>query len=375
MLDLVLNTAGNAIVACSLQSGITHYNRAAESLTGYAGDEMVGKSAHDILHAFDPAGGPIHTSDCAILAVTTDGGSRSGQATLRRKDGAFIPIEYTSSATIEDDRITGYVVVFWDITERLKMQDEVLQLQTRLAHSEKMATVGLLVASVAHEIKNPLTFIRTGLGILEQCFRKRPASVGMGPFEAPSIASPFQEALESCKEGVERIVDIVNTLRTFSRIDHQDDSSVDMGECIEATLKLMRASIPSQVRLHLQIEEVERAHCHPAQLNQVLVNLLMNALQALGEEGDIWIRVRAIGEGVGLDIEDNGPGMDPAILKRIFDPFYTTKPPDQGTGLGLSICRDIVERYGGRIDAISTPGSGTCFHLELPLKCNARSTP
>ena len=160
---------------------------------------------------------------------------------------------------------------------------------------------------------------------------------------------------------------IVQDLRTFSRMDQAELSDANLNEEIERTLGLMEPHFKEGVTVERDFGEIPRVRCYPAQLNQVFMNLVMNACDAMDGRGVVRIRTRPRNEGVRLEFEDDGPGIDPELRGRVFEPFFTTKPVGQGTGLGLSISHGIVERHGGQMLVECPHGGGTVFRLDLPL--------
>jgi len=169
------------------------------------------------------------------------------------------------------------------------------------------------------------------------------------------------------REGTERVKKIVQDLRTFSRMDQAELADVDLNEELRRTLGLMEPRFKDGIRVATDLSELPSVRCYPAQLNQVFMNLVMNACDALGSGGTVSVRTRTTPGGVCLDFADDGPGIAPHVRERIFEPFFTTKPVGQGTGLGLSISHGIVERHGGKLTVDCPPDGGTVFRVDLPL--------
>jgi signal transduction histidine kinase len=258
--------------------------------------------------------------------------------------------------------------------------------QEQLVQTEKMASLGQLVSGIAHEIKNPLNFIYGNTGFLTDYTRKLQGLVES--FEAlPSLSERDREEIARQKEsvhygfikddikilidnfteGARRINTIVSDLRTFSRMDTDSISEVDVHASLEMSLNLLRNQYKNRIEIHKEYGDIPRIQGYPGKLNQVFMNLLSNAFHAVQGNGDVWIRTRS-GEGVvEVEIEDNGVGIPKENLKRIFEPFFTTKPVGQGTGLGLSISYGIVEQHGGKIQVASIPQKGTAFTVRLPI--------
>ncbi|MCZ7617774.1 MAG: GAF domain-containing sensor histidine kinase [Myxococcota bacterium] len=250
--------------------------------------------------------------------------------------------------------------------------------QAQLMHSEKMRSLGQLVAGVAHELNNPIGFVHANLQLLQEYSRKLAAAHRAGE-DTTKIEAAIEKLLSRSREGTERVTKIVQDLRTFSRMDQADLVDVNLNEEIDRTVTLMEPRLRDGIDLVRDYGELPRVRCYAGQLSQVFMNLLMNACDALEGKGRIRIRTRVIGmlpapgssapssSGVRLEFHDDGPGIPPEVQAQIFEPFYTTKPVGKGTGLGLSISYGIVERHGGRMLVGSAPGEGTTFVIELPL--------
>ena len=243
---------------------------------------------------------------------------------------------------------------------------ELRDTQAQLMQSEKMRSLGQLVAGVAHELNNPIGFVHANLQLLSGYIEKLVvAQLDAGDVERPREA--IRKLLGRSREGTERVKKIVQDLRTFSRMDQAELADTDLNQELRRTLGLMEGRFKDGIRLAADLGELPRVRCYPAQLNQVFMNLLMNACDALGASGTVSVRTRATPGGVELDFEDSGPGIAQHVRERIFEPFFTTKPVGQGTGLGLSISHGIVERHGGRLTVDCPPEGGTVFRIELPL--------
>lgn len=265
---------------------------------------------------------------------------------------------------------------------------ELERLQAQLVHSEKMASVGQLAAGVAHELNNPAGFIYSNMESLGKCadgLQQLLAVYDGGPL-SPELASratktkqeihyetllsELSSIIADCREGARRIRDIVLNLRTFSRLDEAELKKIEVHAGIDATVRLLPQYFGSNhITLKRQYGDLPPMECFAGQLNQVWMNLLTNAAQAIGDSsGEIRIETGLENEVVMVRISDSGNGIDPEHLKRVFDPFFTTKPIGEGTGLGLSISYGIIERHGGTITVESKPGRGTTFTTLIPLK-------
>jgi signal transduction histidine kinase len=243
---------------------------------------------------------------------------------------------------------------------------ELRETQAQLTQSEKMKSLGQLVAGVAHELNNPIGFVHANLQLLDEFVGKLIEAQRSGSDTEP-IRAAIAKLLLRSREGTERVKKIVQDLRTFSRMDQAELQDADLSQEIERALTLMEPRLKGKVSIERDFGELPSVRCYPGQLNQVFINFLMNACDAMENRGTVRIRTRRWGEGVRVEFSDDGPGIPPEVRSRIFDPFFTTKPVGVGTGLGLSLSHGIVERHGGRIVVDSELGVGTTFAIELPL--------
>jgi two-component system, NtrC family, sensor kinase len=271
--------------------------------------------------------------------------------------------------------------------EELRESKEKLQhAQAHLVHNEKMASLGHLAAGVAHELNNPAGFIFGNMEILKECaaglerLLKFYEKASLPPDEAAQVGLIKDEIdyentlddlcsiISDCHDGAERIRDVVQNLRTFSRLDEADFKKVDIHEGIDATIRLLsRYYTSGRVELQRDYGELPPVDCYAGQLNQVWMNLLANAAQAVGEGGRVRVSTWREGQAAVVRVSDTGCGIPHERLKNIFDPFFTTKPVGEGTGLGLSVTHSIVERHGGHIEVESLPGQGTTFTVTIPI--------
>jgi signal transduction histidine kinase len=222
------------------------------------------------------------------------------------------------------------------------------------------------VAGVAHELNNPIGFVHANLQLLDE-YVGRLLQPGLDPEKRRKTQEAIAKLLLRSREGTDRVKQIVQDLRTFSRTDQAELQQVQLGDEIDRTLALIEGRLKG-IQVVRDYGELPPVRCYAGQLNQVFLNLLMNACDALDGKGTIRIRTRRDGDGVVLDFEDDGPGMPPDVLSRIFEPFFTTKPVGKGTGLGLSLSHGIVARHGGVMEVASRPGEGARFTIRLPLE-------
>ncbi|MDX2215413.1 MAG: ATP-binding protein [Oculatellaceae cyanobacterium bins.114] len=263
--------------------------------------------------------------------------------------------------------------------------EELRSTQIQLIQSEKLSSLGQMVAGIAHEINNATNFIHANLpyvqqyaAVLEQaialctdCYpeAKEAIAARFATLEVDFVRQDFPQLIQSMQTGTGRIRDIVSTLRNFSRLDETDCKAVDVHEGIDSSLVILRHRIDPQVKIHKDYGSLPPVECNAGQINQVFLNLLSNALDAGGNSAEITIRTwQPHPDAVIISIRDNGSGVPEEIVNRIFDPFFTTKPVGQGTGLGLSICHQIiVKQHRGAIRCINHPNQGAEFQIELPI--------
>ncbi|SIR01482.1 PAS domain S-box-containing protein [Alkalispirochaeta americana] len=246
------------------------------------------------------------------------------------------------------------------------------QTQVQLVQADKMASIGQLAAGIAHEINNPIGFIKSNASTLVQHCRlvaqlarqEEPPPAGD---ELGEVLQEIQEMAGDIQEGTRRVEDIVGNLRTFARMEDGHQAIAQLNELIETSLRVINNELKYKVTVHRDYGDLPEIPCRPDRLNQVFVNLLVNAAQAIEDQGDIWITTGLDEDQVMIQISDNGPGIPPEHQSRIFDPFFTTKDVGKGTGLGLSIVWDIIRSHRGTIVLESAPGQGASFTISLPV--------
>jgi PAS domain S-box-containing protein len=264
--------------------------------------------------------------------------------------------------------------------------------QSQLVQSEKLASLGQMVAGVAHEINNPLSFVANNVAVLQRDLRaiagtlelyrradplidaQQPALAGeiRDLAERADLAytmSNIPELLTRSREGLRRIQQIVKDLRDFARLDESDLHDVDLNDGVRSTVNIiLGVAKKRQVKIEMDLAPLPPASCYPAKINQVVMNLLANAVQASHEGGTVTVRTRLENGRIRIDVADQGTGIPEHVRERIFDPFFTTKPPGEGTGLGLSISYGIIQDHGGQIEVETETGKGSTFTVTLPPK-------
>jgi two-component system NtrC family sensor kinase len=266
------------------------------------------------------------------------------------------------------------------IQELENANNEIRDTQAKLVHTAKMASLGQLVAGVAHELNNPIGFIYSNMTHLREYSQKLVHLIDVAEHEPdklekekakadlPYIVTDLPKLITSCEDGARRTRDIVLGLRNFSRLEEAQIKQVDLHEGLENTLQLLTGELKNRIKVIKHFENIPKVQCYPSQLNQVFMNVLSNAAQAIDNDGEIHISTRKLpNERVEVSIRDTGKGMNKATLEKIFDPFFTTKGLGSGTGLGLSISYGVIQKHGGDILVSSEVGKGTEFKIILPV--------
>ncbi len=300
-----------------------------------------------------------------------------------------------SAIGMEEERLAAEMDLKRNNDSLIDLNARLQENQKQLVQSEKMASIGQLAAGVAHEINNPVGFIKSNLGTLaeyvgtfkallhgqEGLLEAAEANDAARMVECAEFLRNLREGedldfvlvdvdqlLSESRDGTDRVRDIVLNLKSFARLDEAELKDADINEGIEATLKIVWNELKYKAEVTKDLKPLPRIRCYPGQLNQVFVNLLVNAAQAIPERGEIRIVTEAEPGEVRICISDTGTGIEPEVLPKLFDPFFTTKDTGKGTGLGLSISHGIVEKHGGRIEVDSAPGKGTTFTVILPIE-------
>jgi len=264
---------------------------------------------------------------------------------------------------------------------------ELERLQAQLVHTEKMASLGQLSAGIAHELNNPAGFVYGNMDLLQGYISElsklfdaydkvvlpEDAALLVGSVKTQisyeRLMGDLNSIISDCREGAQRICDVVRNLRLFSRLDEAKLKSIDIHEGIDSTIRLLSSYFSTgHIVLRRDYTDLPAVNCYAGQLNQVWMNVLVNAAQAVSDQGEVTISTRLDGNSVAIAISDTGTGIPEDELSRIFDPFFTTKPVGEGTGLGLSISYGIVERHGGTIAVVSEVGRGTTFTVRIPIR-------
>ncbi len=269
--------------------------------------------------------------------------------------------------------------LYWDLAEQKDQLsqaiEELQRKELQLIQSEKMASLGQLVAGVAHELNNPISIVYGFLGQVSRRLSMLREALVRGQTVDADVFEELDDMLSRSKEGALRTKNIVSDLRTFSRLDEAEFKDVDLHAGLESTLHLLEHRLGDRLTVHRDYGDLPPVACYAGQMNQVFMNLLSNAIDAIehrGGSGDIYVRTWALEDAEGqqrvaVSVRDTGTGIPPDKVSRVFDPFFTTKPVGEGTGLGLSVSHGIVSKHGGIIRVESRMGEGSTFTVELPI--------
>ena len=340
-------------------------------LTGYTAREVMGKNPRIL-----KSGNQSEDFYRDLWDTITDGKEWRGEFHNKKKNGEL----YWESASIspiidEKGEATHYIAIKEDVTERKAMEqelkdhadhlkEEVKKQANELIQSEKMAGIGLLVAGVAHEVNNPLAYVKSNSNFLKEDFLKMKEHLVKTGWEGGDLKET-EELLDSNIEGLDRIAKITRTLKRFARPDSGGRAFVNINEGIRDTLIMVNNQLKFRIEVHEDYGKIPMLDCNIGQLNQVFMNLMINASQAM-EKGDLWIKTWSDDQNIYIRIEDNGKGIAEDRIMNIFDPFYTTK--ENGTGLGLSISYRIIQEHDGEINVESDRNKGTIMTIRLPLE-------
>ncbi|MDD5295592.1 MAG: ATP-binding protein [Rhodocyclaceae bacterium] len=405
--QFAMDRAGIAIAWNDVNTGrFLYVNDEACRQLGYDREALLGLCISDINPEFPPE---------AVREVARSlrerGASHQFETLHRRKDGSLYPAEVTAYVRRAPEQ-DCFIAFFSNITERKKAEAEartrmeeltrgnralaelnvkLTQAQDQLVQSEKLASIGLLAAGVAHEINNPIGYVKSNmcslvryiddflrvLNAYEQVESLLPEHTDSFSelhhleqqisfeYEREDIRGLVAESLH----GLERVTKIVQDLKDFSRVESEENWMLDdIHGGIESTLNVVWNQLKYTCEVRKEFETLPRIECLLSQLNQVFMNLLVNAAQAIETRGIITLRTGIQGEEIWVEVSDTGKGMAPESIKRIFDPFYTTKPVGAGTGLGLAVSYSIVQKHHGRIEVESALGKGSTFRVWLPLR-------
>jgi two-component system NtrC family sensor kinase len=375
----------DAIVVADQEGRVTLFNPAAERIFGYSADEVTGQPVALLIpEEFKER----HQAGLRRYVATRESHviGRLVELRGRRKNGVEFPLELSLSAIEVGDDLQ-FLGAIRDTTERERLRNALVQ-------SDKLASIGLLSAGVAHEINNPLAYVANNLAVLERDLKglmgllnvyeaSREHLAQVDPDAARRAAEIADEldlgyvrdnlgrVLIRTRDGVQRVARIVQSLRGLARTDRPQMEEALLSDLVDMSMEMVRGRLQRRGIIVETDYQVRHIRCVPAQISQVILNLLVNGLQAIESKtsshgGLIRIASRLQKKEVVIEVSDTGCGIDREDLARLFDPFFTTKPVGEGTGLGLSITHGIITGHGGRIEVESNRGEGTCFRIYLP---------
>ncbi len=399
LVKLLVDSAPGALYGLDAEGHCTFCNPECLRLLGYADpQELLGKKIHQLIHHTRADGTPNPQSEGPTMVSFHDGKETHGvDEFFWKKDGTSFPVDYASRQIRRHGKVVGAVVSFVDITDRKRKEME-------LRLGQKLEAVGRLAAGIAHEINTPIQFIGDNTRFLQTAFRDQlklvhkyqelldGAARGQSAPELPEhLASIRKEldwdyleleiprAMNQMIEGLARVATIVRGMKEFSHVDRSNEKSPgDLNRALESTLIVARNELKYVADVETEFGQLPPVICHLGDLNQVFLNLLVNAAQAIedvvkgtGKLGKITVRTRPDGDCVEVTIADSGTGIPPEAREKIFDPFFTTKGVGKGTGQGLALARTIVvEKHGGTLTFETEMGKGTTFLVRLPLNGN-----
>jgi len=321
---------------------------------------------------------------------------------FHERTGKWFVVSHYSSREVSRSETRATIVTIHDATERKKAAEELTRKNLRLnkalaalkrsqakvLHQEKMASIGQLAAGVAHEISNPIGFIHSNLSTLGKYLSRIVGflaaqsgciAAGAPPDQVESVrqqraslkidylVKDLEDLVRESLDGAERVRSIVEDLKSFSRADESEYKQADLNECLRSAINIAWNEIKGKATLRKELGEIPRSRCYPQQMNRVFMNLLVNAAQAIEQQGVITVRSWEEDGYVCVSVADTGQGIPEANLNRIFEPFFTTKEVGKETGLGLSIAYDIVKKHNGEITVRSEPGKGAEFTVRIPV--------
>jgi PAS domain S-box-containing protein len=396
-LRVIIDDAPDAIITMDAGGNVKDFNPAAEAMFGWSRDEAIGRASVDLILPVEERKTGQGSEKLALREHVPFLGQRC-PVVLQRRDGTTFPTELTVTASSTEQSVLFSVFVS-DVSERKRLEVDLRQAQ-------KLESVGQLAAGIAHEINTPVQFVGDNTRFLKDSFeslatlieryrtlRDEAAGAPLGEKslaeieraeEAADTAYLMEEiprAIGQSLEGLSRVATIVQAMKDFAHPDAGVKTAADLNHALRSTLTVARNEIKYVAEVHTELGELPLVECHLGDLNQVFLNLLVNAAHAIaqqvgdsGEMGQISVRSRCEGESVLISIGDTGSGIDESIREKIFDPFFTTKEVGKGTGQGLSIARSVVvDRHGGALTFETEVGKGTTFFVRLPVRSTTLS--
>jgi PAS domain S-box-containing protein len=377
--EFIVDAINEGILVCDLEGKLLYVNARMAEMLGYEREEMVGRTLFSFMS------GQWAEQARENLQRRARGVSETFEHEfLTSHNDTIHTLVATRPIRVTQDKYEASLVAITDISERVEAVEQLRLSQARTMELDRLVVAGTLAAGVGHEINNPLAFLSGHLDLaqvtIEECLsllrESNEADISDDHVEqnrdhVVQALGEVMHNLDAASRGAHRIRDILDDLRMFTRDEKSPPYPIEVTEILESTVRLATHTLSSQTRLVRDYAFVPQAIGHETGLGQVLLNLLINAVQAIeaaeGDEHTLRIALDKRDSWVVVDIEDSGDGIQPEHLDRIFDPFFTTKDPADGTGLGLSISKRLVEQMGGEISVDSEPGKGSCFTLRLQV--------
>jgi PAS domain S-box-containing protein len=356
----LIESSMDGILGCDDSGTVVIYNHTMEQLLGFPKQEVLHKMtfkqffpANNLAPFMDELSGEAYGGKDRLMLYETY---------LKEKSGREVPVQVSASLLFDQGRENGLVCFFRDLREIRQLEGKISD-QARILHQDKMMSLGRLAASVVHEINNPLSGVLNYLGLMRRI-------LGQGSL-AQGRQEKFQRYLELVESETSRCSDIVSSLLSFSRRSPQSFENVEIDKLLQRCILLSRHKLElNNIRLESDVQsQMPSVNGDFNQLQQCIINLIFNAIDVMPDGGTLNLAARydVRRKLVMITVKDSGPGIDPADLPHIFEPFVTTKNEGHGVGLGLSTVYGIMERHRGSIDAASRPGEGATFTLKLPV--------
>ncbi|HKN48734.1 MAG TPA: ATP-binding protein, partial [Actinomycetota bacterium] len=382
--SLVLN-ATDVITVIEPDATVVYQSPSVERVLGYLADDLVGTKISSLLHPDD------RQRVLGPQAVDEARPTHAVECRVRHADGSWRNFETTVTNLLHDPNVEGLVLNSRDVTDRHR-------LETELRHAQKLESVGQLAAGIAHEINTPVQFVGDNVRFLRDAFDglivaleppgAAPKGGGSGAAGEPSaggaggagtdlvfLTEEVPLAIDQTLQGVERIATIVRAMKAFGHPSGEQKAPADLNQAVRDTLIVANNAFKYVADVVTELGELPPVWCHLGDINQVLLNLIVNASHAISEavdgndgRGTITVRTSCDGAEVAIEVADTGVGIPPEIAERIFEPFFTTKEVGEGTGQGLSLAYSLVhDRHSGSIGFRTEPGLGTTFTVRLPV--------
>ncbi|MDW7695632.1 PAS domain S-box protein [Flammeovirgaceae bacterium SG7u.111] len=392
LLSLVASKTNNSVMITNCKGKIQWVNNSFTKITGYSLEEVMGKKPFEFLNASEK----VRKDSWGLLRKLKSKDGFTTEMLNYRKSGETYWAEISVTPILNEyGQIEKYIALESDITHRKETEQklkstlsDLQSAQSQLVQSEKMASLGQLSAGIAHEINNPINFVFAGTETLKfsmedfmqimdkYCELDKTENTEAVLQEIKELKEEFEFGelkedifglIEDIMIGAVRTSEIVKGLRNFSRLDEHNMKLANIHEGLDSTLILLKNQIKNKVQVHKKYGNIHELNCYPGQLNQVFMNILTNAIQAVETEGNIWISTYEQDQETLISIKDDGEGMSKEVVEKIFEPFFTTKDVGEGTGLGMSISYGIIQKHKGKIVVNSQEGKGSEFIIHLPL--------